>query len=115
MSRTARGMPCALVAILVVAGVVTGLPVVPSLSTSPGQDTAPWSGQTTRATHSWNPQENTIETMVKVAVIVELARRVVSNLERLVAEQLGRAARDFFDSVGRGRGRGRERETRRDW
>ena len=115
MNWTARGMACALVAVLVVAGMVTGLPVVPTPSTSPGQGAASWPVQATRATHSWNPQENTIETMVKVAVIVELARRVVSNLERLVAEQLGRAARDFFDSLGRGRERGRERETRRDW
>lgn len=103
MNGTARGMACALMAILVVAGAVTGRPVVPVFSVDPGQGTA-------RAGLGGSGPASTIDMAIKVGIAVALAREFVVGLQRLAAEQLVRAARDFIGDIRRGRERERVRE-----
>ncbi len=103
MNGTTRGIVCALIAILTVAGVVTGRPVVPAFSVGPGQDAA-------RAGLGGGGPGTTIDVAIKVGIAVALAREFVVGLQRLVAEQIVRAARELIGDIERGRERERSRE-----
>jgi len=102
MTGRIRGIALALVVVLAAVNLVISRPLVTLPTPGGWQLTLPWAVTRALASHSWNPNERAFETMVKVGIAVELARRTIANLERLVADQLGRAVRDFADGVRRG-------------
>ncbi|MDQ7821000.1 MAG: hypothetical protein QN173_09975 [Armatimonadota bacterium] len=107
MSGTAKAAACVLAVVLLVAGLVGTPATAPARPAGSWHLALPWTVKTAWAHHGWSPYDRTLETAIRVAIMVELARQFTQNLNRLVAEQVGRAIKDFVDDVRRGRERDR--------
>ncbi len=106
MSGTAKAAACLVAVALLVAGLAAAPAAGPVRPAGSWHLALPWSVKTAWA-YGWSPYDRTLETAIRVAIFVELARQFTMNLNRLVAEQVGRAIKDFVDDVRRGRERDR--------
>jgi hypothetical protein len=107
MHGTARAAACVAAVVVLVASLVGAPATAPARQAGSWHLALPWSIKTAWAHHGWSPYDRTLETAIRVAILVELARQFTQNLNRLVADQVGRAVREFIDDVRRGRERDR--------